>query len=308
MADINLKVNLGGIQMQSPILAASGPFGNGHEYRDQVDMDAFGAIIVKGISAEPWPGNPTPRLAETASGMLNSVGLQNPGLKKFLSDHLPRLQDIGPRLIVNIVGCTVEEYALVAAGLNGAPGVDGLEINISCPNLKSGGLAFGTDPGATFSVVDAVRRQTSLPLIVKLSPNVTDIGVIATAAEDAGADALSLINTLSGMLIDVENRKPLLGNAFGGLSGPAIMPVALKMVWHTAEAVKIPVLGMGGITSARDALQFFMAGATAVAIGSGLFYDHNLAASIKKDLISYMAGQRCPSVESLIGLARGGEK
>ena len=306
MTGRNINVNLAGIELQTPVLAASGPFGYGHEYRRLLDMSALGGIIVKGISAEPWPGNPPPRLVETAGGMLNSVGLQNPGLAAFLSDHLPRLQDLQCRLIVNIVGRTEEEYASVAEGLDGAPGISGLELNISCPNLKAGGMAFGTDAAATYSVVSAVRKRTSLPLLVKLSPNVTSLPAIASAAEAAGADALSLINTLSGMLIDTAGRKPLLGNVFGGLSGPAIMPVALKMVWQAAESCRIPILGMGGIASADHALQFIMAGATAVAVGTGIFYDHDLPAQIVRGIKQYMAANNIASLQSLVGAARKG--
>lgn len=299
----DLRANLAGIELSTPILAASGPFGYGHEYLERIDSSALGAIIVKGISAEPWPGNSPPRLAETPSGLLNSIGLQNPGLQAFLKNDLPGLKNKGPKLIVNVAGKSVEEYCKVTAGLDGAAGVDGLELNISCPNLKAGGQAFGTSPEATYEVVDSVRKMTGLPLIVKLSPNVTDITVIARAAEEAGADGLSLINTLSGMVIDIENRKPLLGNAFGGLSGPAIMPVALKMVWQAAGAVKIPLLGMGGITSAEDALQFIMAGARAVALGTGIFYDLVLPQQVKEGLAGFMSAQNLENIGQLEGAA-----
>lgn len=306
MSEPYLAVNLAGIDLHCPVLAASGPFGYGHEYREVVDFSALGGIIVKGVSSEPWAGNPPPRLAETPSGLLNSVGLQNPGLVRFLAEYLPGLRGLGPRIIVNIVGCSREEYAAVASGLDGVEGVDGLEINISCPNLKAGGLAFGTDPAATAGVVAAVRRETDLPLLVKLSPNVTDIGTIAVAAEEAGADALSLINTLGGMLIDTGTRRPLLGNCFGGLSGPAVLPVALKMVWQAAAAVKIPILGMGGIVSADHALQFIMAGARAVAVGSGLFYDPHLPEAINRGIRTYLAENGFSSLGDLEGLARKG--
>ncbi|MGM0688026.1 MAG: dihydroorotate dehydrogenase [Bacillota bacterium] len=307
MFNPNLCVNLGGIELNSPVLAASGPFGYGHEYHEYLDLDALGGIIVKGVSLKPWEGNPPPRLAETASGLLNSIGLQNPGLLNFLENDLPLLRNTGPRLIVNIVGATIEEYAAVAEGLTNAEGVDGLEVNVSCPNLKAGGMAFCTDPGVTYAVVSAVRKKTALPLLVKLSPNVTDIKTIASAAEAAGADALSLINTLSGMLIDIESRKPVLGNIFGGLSGPAVMPVALKMTWQTADAVKIPLLGMGGITSAEDALQFIMAGARAVAVGTGLFYNPGLPFEILKGLKQYMMINNIADLGILEGAARKGE-
>lgn len=306
MVDPVLKVNLGGIEMATPILAASGPFACGHQYRELVDFEALGGLIVKGVSLEPWPGNPPPRLVETPSGMLNAIGLQNPGLSYFIANDLPLLIEYGPRVIVNIIGSTVDEYAAVASGLSGAKGVDGLEVNISCPNIKAGGMAFGTDPALTFEVVSAVRRETTLPLLVKLSPNVTAITAIARAAEEAGADALSLINTLSGMLIDIEEKKPLLGNIFGGLSGPAVMPVALKMVWQAAGAVSIPILGMGGITSAEDAIQFILAGARAVAVGTGIFYNPDLPGLIKKGITDYMLAHGIPALEQIEGLARKG--
>ncbi len=302
--DPDLRVKLAGVDLSTPILAASGPFGYGHEYLERIDSSALGAIIVKGISAEPWAGNPPPRLVETPAGLLNSIGLQNPGLQAFLATDLPRLKNYNPRLIVNVVGKTVEEYCTVASALDEAEGVDGLELNISCPNLKAGGMAFGTCPEAAFEVVSSVRKKTNLPLLVKLSPNVTDITLIARAAEEAGADGLSLINTISGMAIDIESKKPLLGNTFGGLSGPAIMPVALKMVWQAAGAVNIPLLGMGGITSAEDAIQFMLAGASAVALGTGLFYDSDLPQQVKEGLSSYMLAQNLENIGQLIGAAR----
>lgn len=369
VSNASLKVDLAGMILPTPVLAASGPFGYGREYLGLVSMSALGAIIVKGVSLQPWTGNPPPRLVETAAGLLNAVGLQNPGLEHFLREDLPALrkalatpgEEAGatgeallaqrkqpcepdekifasgevkcaqrdgssiyrqaprtlheefcsvrkksnvPRVIVNIVGRTVAEYAAVAAGLEGVEGVDGIEINISCPNIKAGGLAFGVDPAATAVVVAAVREKTSLPLLVKLSPNVTDITVIARAAEDAGADALSLINTLAGMSIDLETRKPQLGNTFGGLSGPAIMPVALKMVWQAAGAVSIPLLGMGGITCAADALRFIMAGARAVAVGTGIFYDPQLPEKIVEGMCAYMKTNQIAHIGELEGVAR----
>ncbi len=308
MVEPALKVNLGGMELASPLLAASGPFGYGHEYLEQVDCSVLGGIIVKGVSLKPWPGNPPPRLAETASGLLNSIGLQNPGLEHFVNEDLPLLARALPRLIVNIVGCDIDEYAGVAARLSELEGIDGLEVNISCPNIKAGGIAFGTDPAETFNVVSAVRRQTNLPLLVKLSPNVTDIKIIARSAEAAGADGLSLINTLSGMLIDTETRRPLLGSTFGGLSGPAVLPVALKMVWQAAEAVDIPLLGMGGIITAEDALQFIMAGARAVAVGTGFFYEPEVASQIKKGLVRYLKEHEIEAIGKLEGAAMKGDQ
>ncbi len=304
LLDVNLEVNLCGIKLKNPLLAASGPFGYGHEYRQLIDFSDLGGIIVKGVSLEPWAGNPPPRLAETFSGLLNAVGLQNPGLAGFLEDDLPFLRDTGPRLLVNVVGCSIEEYVAVASGLEGVEGIDGLELNISCPNIKAGGMAFGTDPEMTGRVVSAVRRATKLPLLIKLSPNVTDISVIARAAEEAGADGISLINTLSGMLIDTGQKKPLLGNTIGGLSGPAIMPVALKMVWQAAEAVRIPILGMGGIASADDAIQFIMAGARAVAVGTGLFYNPDLPSQVLTGLAGFLKAQGLRSPGEIEGAAR----
>ncbi len=300
----DLSVDLAGIVLKNPVLAASGPFGYGHEYGELTNFKDLAGIIVKGVSLEPWPGNSPPRISETPAGMLNAVGLQNPGLRNFIKEDLPRLRNCGLRLIVNVVGCTMDEYVGVACGLAGEVGIDGLELNISCPNIKAGGMAFGTDPAATRQVVEAVRRETKLPLLVKLSPNVADIGIMARAAEEAGADGISLINTLSGMLINTADKKPLLGNTFGGLSGPAIMPVALKMVWQAAEAVKIPVLGMGGITTADDALQFIMAGARAVAIGTGLFYNPELATVIKTGLERYLKKEGLLNLDQLEGIAR----
>ncbi len=302
--EVDLAVNLGGIALKNPLVAASGPFGYGREYGEIIDVKTLGGIVVKGVSEEPWPGNSAPRLAETASGLLNAIGLQNPGLDMFIREDLPRLRECGPRLVVNVIGRTVEEYVNVVSGLDNAGGIDGLELNISCPNLKAGGMAFGTDPRATAKVVGATRKRTSLPLIVKLTPNVTDISVIARSAEEAGADALSLVNTLGGMLIDVEKRKPLLGNTFGGLSGPAILPVALKMVWVAAGAVNIPILGMGGINCTEDALQFIMAGARAVALGTGLFYNPLLAEEIREGLIRYLQAEGLKNLGTLEGVAR----
>ncbi len=300
----DLSVDLGGIILKNPVLAASGPFGYGREYGELTNFKDLAGIIVKGVSLEPWSGNPPPRITETPAGMLNAVGLQNPGLESFIKDDLPYLRTLDLRIIVNVVGCSIDEYAKVACRLSGEAGIDGLELNISCPNIKAGGMAFGTDPAATHLVVEAVRRETKLPLLVKLTPNVADIGIIARAAEEAGADGISLINTLSGMLIDTVKKRPLLGNAFGGLSGPAIMPVALRMVWQAAEAVRIPILGMGGITTADDALQFIMAGARAVAVGTGFFYNPELAKVLKTGLEQYLKKEGLAGLKQLEGIAR----
>ncbi|MDI3281315.1 MAG: dihydroorotate dehydrogenase, partial [Bacillota bacterium] len=269
--DPRLVVELAGVPLRNPVLAAAGTFGWGEEYRPFVDPARLGGIVVKGVAPVPWPGNPAPRLVETPAGLLNSIGLENPGVERFIADYLPRLQGLGTRIFVNVVGKSPEEYAQVAARLDGQPGLAGLELNVSCPNVKEGGLAFGTRPEGIAAVVRAVRPVTSLPLIVKLSPNVADIAALARAAQEAGADAVSLINTLAGMVIDVRRRRPVLATAVGGLSGPAIRPVAVRMVWEVAQAVTIPIVGGGGITSAQDALEFILAGATAVAVGTAGF-------------------------------------
>ncbi len=300
----NLTVNLGGLVLDKPVVAASGPFGYGREYSKLMNLNDFGAITVKGVSLEPWEGNKPSRIAETASGMLNSIGLQNPGLDYFVNEEVPFLKDLDTRIIVNIIGRTVDEYSKVASGLRGLPGIDGIEVNISCPNVSKGGVLMGTDPALTTEVVSAVREKTELPLLVKLTPNVTDITKIALAAERAGADGLSLINTITGMLIDTDLKKPVLGNFFGGLSGPAVMPVALRAVWQVAEVVKIPILGMGGIISADDALQFILAGARAVAIGTGIFYDTAIPSKIYTGISDYMIENGYDHLSQLEGAAR----
>lgn len=303
----DLRVDLAGIALDNPVMVASGTFGYGREYGDLLDLDSLGGIIVKGTALEPWPGNPPPRVVETPAGMLNAIGLQNPGVDHFLNEDLPRLRELRARVVVNIVGRTLDEYRGVAERLEGQPGVDGLELNISCPNVKAGGLAFGTDPHLTSAVVKAVRESTSLPLLVKLSPNVTSPVEIAQAAVEAGADGLSLINTIMGMAIDVDTQKPVLANVVGGLSGPAIMPVALRMVWQVAQAVEVPILGMGGINSARDALAFILAGARAIAVGTGLFYDPLLPLKILEGITSYMSSRGLTSLSQLEGASWKGD-
>ncbi|MDH7479693.1 MAG: dihydroorotate dehydrogenase [Syntrophomonadaceae bacterium] len=298
-----LAVNLGGIAMENPVVTASGTFGFGFEYASLVDLRQLGAITVKAITREPRLGNPPPRIAETAAGMLNAIGLQNPGVDAFISDYLPRLRQLGTPVIANIAGNTVEEYAEVAGRLDAAGGLAGLEINISCPNVKQGGMQFGTDPAAAAGVVKAVRTSTRLPLIAKLSPNVTDIVAIAGSVAEAGADALSLINTLLGMAIDVKARRPVLANVVGGLSGPAIKPVALRMVWQVAQAVDLPILGMGGITTAEDALEFILAGATAVAVGTANFLNPRATTDIIRGLEEYCQRQGISDINDLVGLA-----
>src|SRR5574342_1008135 len=269
----DLSIDFAGIKLKNPMLTASGTFGYGEEFAEFVDLNKLGGVIVKGISLKPIKGNPPPRIWETPSGMLNAIGLENPGVDAFLRDKLPFLRRFDTAVIVNIFGYSMEEYVGVAERLDGVPGVAGLEVNISCPNVKAGGIAFGSDVQASRALLSAVRRATKLPVIAKLSPNVTDVTGFAAAARDAGCDGLSLINTLLGMSIDVRCRRPRLANCTGGLSGPAIRPVAVRMVWQAAKAVKLPIIGMGGIVTAEDAVEFLLAGATAVAIGTASFVD-----------------------------------
>lgn len=288
MKSIDLSVRFCGLTLKNPVLLASGTCGYGAEIADIADLNLLGGIIVKGISLRPKAGNPPPRIVETASGLLNSIGLENVGLEAFLRHKLPWLRSLNTHIFVNILGDTPEEYAKLAAVLNEQKGISGLEVNISCPNVKSGGVAFGTDSIAAAEVTRAVKEATKLPVIVKLSPNVTDITVIARAVEQAGADALSLINTLSGMAIDIHKRRPVLANVFGGLSGPAIKPVALRMVWQTVRAVSIPVIGIGGIVTASDALEFLMAGAVSVQIGTATLINPQTAQEIIAGIEKYM--------------------
>lgn len=300
---VNLRVNVGGIEMKNPVLTASGTFGFGLEYAPYVDLRALGAVTVKGITLEPRAGNPTPRLWETPAGVLNSIGLQNPGVEAFVRDYLPFLRQQGVTVIVNIAGNTAEEYAAVAGRLEKEEGIAGLEVNISCPNVKQGGLQFGTDPDMAAEVIAAVRASTSRPVIAKLSPNVTDIVAIARRVKEAGADALSLINTLLGMAIDVRTRRPALANVMGGLSGPAIKPVALRMVWQVAQAVDLPIIGMGGISNASDALEFILAGATAVAVGTANFVNPRATMEIISGLEEFCRTEGIEDINSLVGWA-----
>lgn len=297
----NLKVKIGTIELKNPVMVASGTFGYGEEYSPYIDLNILGAVITKGISLHPIDGNPPPRIWETPSGMLNSIGLQNVGVKTFIKEKLPYLKGFDTKIIVNIFGTTIKEYAKVAERLSATPGVDAIEVNISCPNVKKGGMIFGTDPKSTKKVVSAVRKVCGIPLIVKLSPNVTDIAQFARIAEGEGADAISLINTLLGLAIDVETRKPRLATITGGLSGPAIRPIALRMVWQVAQAVKVPVIGIGGICSAEDALEFILAGATAIAVGTANFFNPNTASEIINGINSYMNEKGIGDIKELIG-------
>ena len=296
-----MAVNIGGIRMKNPVMVASGTFGYGPEYADLVDLDLLGAIVVKGIRAEPWEGNPTPRTVEVPSGLLNAIGLQNPGVERFIAEYMPFLRQFDVPVIINIWGRTIKEYARVAERFDDVNGVSGLEINISCPNIKKGGLAFGTDPKRMAEVISAVRKRTKLPLIPKLSPSVPDIAVFAHVAEDSGADAISLINTLPAMVIDIETRRPVLANVVGGLSGPTIHPVAVKLVWEAAKAVKIPVIGIGGITDARSAIELMIAGASAVAVGTANFTDPTTAIRVIEGIEQYLKKHRMANVKELIG-------
>ncbi len=297
----NMEVKLGGLVLKNPVMPASGTFGYGREYAELLDLNRLGAIVVKGVSLYPAPGNPMPRLKEVQSGLINSIGLQNPGVEVFVRAYLPFLAQFSTPVIVNIWGRTVDEYVEVARRLDQTDGVAGLELNISCPNIKKGGMAFGTDPDAARGVISSVRATTRLPLIPKLSPNVPDISIFAKIAEDCGADAISLINSLPAMAIDIETRKPLLGNTIGGLTGPAIHPVAVRMVWQASRAVKIPVIGMGGITCARDAIEIMIAGATAIAIGTATFTDPLTMLTVIDGIEEYLVNHNLGDVRELTG-------
>ncbi len=301
----DLSVNIAGISLKNPVITASGTFGYGDEYTPLVDLNRLGAVIPKGISLHPIEGNPPPRIVETAAGMLNAIGLQNVGVEAFLREKLPFLQQHEVPIIVNIFGYSVEEYSQLAQHLDGHE-INGLEVNISCPNVKRGGCFFGHDPRMAFEVIHAVRRKTSLPIIAKLSPNVTDITVIAKSVQEGGADAISLINTLLGMAIDVKTRVPTLGNATGGLSGPAIKPVALRMVWQVAKVAQVPVIGVGGIVTALDALEFMIAGASAVEIGTAHFINPRAALEVVDGMIQYLRGHGIARIIDIVGTLKNG--
>jgi dihydroorotate dehydrogenase (NAD+) catalytic subunit len=298
---VNLAVELAGLRFKNPFIAASGTFGYGVEYENLLDLSLLGGLVSKGLFLEPRDGCPTPRLAETPSGLLNAIGLQGVGVRSFVRDVLPRLRRFDTVVLVNVCGDTVDEYAEVARILDGAPGVGGLEINISCPNVEKGGMAFGGDARMTHEVVAAVRKATRLPVIPKLSPNVADIAVFARASAEAGADALSCINTLLGMAIDVDTRRPKLAFGTGGLSGPAIRPIAVRMAWQAARAVTIPVIGIGGITCAEDALEFLIAGCRAVQIGTANFVDPGLYERLVAELATYLERHGLDDVNRVVG-------
>lgn len=301
---INLSVEIAGIQFQNPVLTASGTFGYGLEYTDFIDLNLLGGIVVKGLSIKPSHGNSPPRMVETASGMLNAIGLQNIGVEVFINEKLPLLKKFNANIIVNFFGDTQDEYVLAAERLNDVTEIAALEMNISCPNVEKGGMTFGTEPKITEELVRKVRKVTSSPLIVKLSPNVTDIVVMAKAAVNGGADALSIINTLLGMAIDIKTRCPMLANVTGGLSGPAIKPVALRMVWQVAKAVDIPIIGIGGIMNAQDALEFIIAGATAVQVGTANFIDPSISVKIIEGIKNYCQKDKIGDIKDLIGTLR----
>ena len=300
---MNTKVTLAGVELKNPVMEASGTFGSGAEYGDMVDLNKLGAVVTKGVANIPWPGNPTPRIAETWGGMLNAIGLQNPGIDVFIERDIPFLRQYDTKIIVNVCGKTTEDYVEVVERLSDQP-VDLLEINISCPNVKEGGIAFGQDPKAVEAITREVKRHAKQPVIMKLSPNVTDITVMAKAAEAGGADILSLINTLTGMKIDIHKRTFALANKTGGMSGPAVKPVAVRMVYQVAQAVKLPIIGMGGIMNADDAIEFILAGATAVSVGTANFHDPYATEKVVKGIEQYMEKYQIEDISSLIGAVR----
>ena len=298
--DAKLHTNLAGIAMNTPVLTASGTFGFGEEFADFVDLSRLGGVMVKGTTLKPRRGNDGVRITESPMGMMNCIGLENPGVEVFLKETLPRIEQYGMNTIVNISGSTVEEYGILAEKLD-VEGVAAIELNVSCPNVKEGGIVFGTDPKAAAAVVREAKKHTKKPVILKLSPNVTDIVTMAKACEDAGADILSLINTLMGMEINIHTQRPTLGNITGGLSGPCIKPVALRMVWQVARAVKVPIIGMGGISCWEDAVEFFLAGASAVAVGTANFADPAVTMKICDGLSDYLADRGLESIQDIVG-------
>ena len=298
---VKLNVNIGNLKLKNPVMTASGTFGYGTEYSDFIDLSKLGGIIVKGTTLAPRQGNPYPRMAETPSGMLNAVGLQNKGVDHFVEKIYPQIKDLDTAVVVNVSGSTIEDYVAVAEKINALNNIPAIELNISCPNVKEGGMAFGTSPRSVENVVKAVRQAYDKTLIVKLSPNVTDITEIARAAEAEGADSLSLINTMLGMAIDAERRRPLLSTVTGGLSGACVKPVALRMVWQVSKSVKVPLIGLGGIMNATDAVEFLLAGASAVQIGTANFIDPQVSVKVAEGIEEYLVRQGCHSVQEIIG-------
>lgn len=297
----DMRVNIAGVELKNPVMTASGTFGSGMEYNDFVDLSRLGAVVTKGVANVPWPGNQTPRIAEIRGGMMNAIGLQNPGIDTFCQRDLPFLEQYDTKVIVNVCGHTTEEYCEVVERLADEARTDMLEINISCPNVKCGGISFGQDPKAVEEITKEIKRHAKQPVIMKLSPNVTDITEIARAAEAGGADAISMINTLTGMKIDVNRRSFAIANKTGGVSGPAVHPIAVRMVYQTAQAVSVPIIGMGGIATAEDALEFILAGATAVAVGTANFRNPMATIEIIDGMEEYMRQQKVSCIRDLIG-------
>lgn len=298
-----MNVKLAGVELKNPVMTASGTFGSGMEYSEFVDLNRLGAVVTKGVANVPWPGNPTPRVVETASGMLNAIGLQNPGIDVFCERDLPFLQKYDTRIIVNVCGRSAEDYCEVVERL-GNENVDLLEINVSCPNVKEGGIAFGQNPRALEAITKEVKKYAKQPIIMKLSPNVTDITEMAKAAEAGGADVLSLINTLTGMKIDINRRTFALANKTGGMSGPALKPIAVRMVYQVANAVSLPIIGMGGIATAEDALEFIMAGATAVSVGTANFFNPCATEEVVKGMEEFLEKNKINDINELIGVVK----
>ena len=300
---MNTSVNIAGVEFKNPVMEASGTFGSGMEYSEFVDLSKLGAVVTKGVANVPWPGNPTPRIAEVYGGMLNAIGLQNPGIDVFCERDIPFLKQFDTKIIVNVCGKTTEDYIAVVERLSNEP-IDMMEINISCPNVKEGGIAFGQDPKAVEAITREVKKYAKQPVIMKLSPNVTDITVMAKAAEAGGADALSLINTLTGMKIDIHRQKFAIANKTGGMSGPAVKPIAVRMVYQVANAVNLPIIGMGGIQNGEDAVEFLMAGATAVSVGTANFMNPTATIDTVKGIEDYMRRYNIEDVNQLIGLSK----
>ncbi len=301
MPTYDLTVKIGKMTLKNPVIVSSGTFGFGEEFKDFIDLNHLGAIIPKGISLTPMMGNPPPRIFETEGGILNSIGLQNPGFQGFIKDKLPYYRNLKTHLFINFFGKTQKEYIELARRFNGVPGLSGLEMNISCPNIKRGGIVFGTDPQMAYRLVREVRKATSLTLMVKLSPNVTDIALMAKSVEEGGADAVSLVNTFRAMAINIHTRKPELGNMIGGLSGPAIKPIALRMVWEVSQVVRIPIVGMGGIMNAGDAIEFILAGASAIQIGTANLINPRTGIEVIRGIEKYLVQNKITRIQNLIG-------
>ena len=300
---MNTKVNLAGVELKNPVMTASGTFGSGAEYGEMVDLNRLGAVVTKGVANIPWPGNPTPRIAETYGGMINAIGLQNPGYEVFAKRDIPYLKQFDTKIIVNVCGKTTEDYIDVVEKLSDEP-VDMLEINISCPNVKEGGIAFGQDPKAVEAITREVKKYAKQPVIMKLSPNVTSISEMAKAVEAGGADAISLINTLTGMKIDINRKTFALANKTGGVSGPAVHPIAVRMVYEAANAVNVPIIGMGGIETAEDAIEMLLVGASAVSVGTANFYNPNVTMEIVDGIARYMEQNHFASVQDMVGIVK----